>query len=55
MEKKLYVTFSDGLGMVRVEIDKDGIISDGYRMIFSDANGKEYCVPSSDVYNIVME
>lgn len=55
MEKKLYITFSDGLGMVSVEVDGYGIRCDGTRMIFSDANEREYAVPVENVFSIVME
>lgn len=55
MEKKMYVTYSDHLGMIRVEIGSDGIICDGTRMIFSDANEKEYAIPIENVFSIVME
>ena len=55
MEKKLYITFSDILGMVRVEVDEYGIRCDGTRMIFSDANEREYAVQVENVFGIAME
>ena len=55
MEKKMFITYSDNLGMIRVEIDSDGIICDGTRMMFADANEKTYSVPVEHVYSIVME
>ena len=55
MEKKLFITYSDNLGMVCVEVDQYGIRCDGTRMIFSDANEREYTVPVENVFSIVMD
>lgn len=55
MEKKMYVTYSDNLGLVRVEIDNDGIICDGTRLMFADANEKTYSVLVEHVFSISME
>ena len=55
MEKKMYVTYSDGLGLVRVEIDESGITSDGTYMFFSDTEGRDYKIASVNVFSITME
>lgn len=55
MEKKMFVTYSDNLGMTRVEIDDSGITSDGTYMFFSDGNGRDYKIPSVNVFSVMME
>lgn len=55
MEKKMYITFSDSLGMIRVEIDDSGITSDGTYMFFTDASERDYKIPSVNVFSITME
>lgn len=47
------VTYSDGLGMVEVEVDEYGIICDGAFFIFTDTSERDYKIPVTDVYSIV--
>lgn len=55
MEKKMYITFSDGLGLTRVEIDDSGITSDGTYMFFTDTSERDYKIPAVNVYSVTME
>ena len=47
------ITYSDGLGLVEVEVDESGIVCDGYRFVFDDTEGREVCVLCSNVLNIM--
>ena len=49
------ITYSDGLGMVTVEIDESGIICDGTFFFFTDTSERDYKIPCTDVFNIVNE
>lgn len=55
MEKKMYITFSDNLGLTRVEIDDSGITSDGTYMFFTDASERDYKIPAVNVYSVTLE
>lgn len=55
MEKKMFITYSDGLGLTRVEIDDSGITSDGTYMFFTDGNGLDYKIPAVNVFSVTME
>ena len=55
MEKKMYVTYSDDLSMVTVEIDESGIMCDGIYMFFTDTNERDYKIPAVNVFSITME
>lgn len=47
------ITYSDGLGMVEVEIDEFGITCDGTFFFFSDTKERDYKVSVSSVFKIV--
>ena len=49
------ITFSDGLGLVSVTVDDSGVTCDGAFFFFTDANERDYKIPSVNVFNIMME
>ena len=55
MEKKLYITFSDSMGLTQVEIDDSGITSDGTYLFFTDASERDYKIPAVNVYSVTLE
>lgn len=46
------ITYSDGRGLVEVEVDESGISGDGTFFYFSDTEGGDYRVSVSSVFTI---
>ena len=49
------ITYSDGLGLVEVQVDEFGISCDGAFFFFADGNGRDYKIPVTDIFSVTME
>ena len=49
------ITYSDGLGLVEVQVDEFGISGDVTFFFFSDTAGRDYKVSVSRVFSIIPE
>ena len=52
--KQMTITFSDNLGMIDVTVDDSGITCDGYFVFFTDTNGRDYKIPFTNVFSIIV-